>query len=79
MSAGDVAMLALSWAGKALVVVERTDLVGQKSVRNVPGVHWIYPDQLNTYDVLCNDDIVFTAGALTAFLVHAGVAEGGAE
>jgi len=66
-------------AGKALVVVERTDIVGWKSVRNVPGVHAIAPDQLNTYDVLCNDDIVFVAGALQAFLVHAGVAEGGAQ
>jgi large subunit ribosomal protein L4 len=66
-------------AGKALVVVERTDIVGWKSVRNVPGVHAITPDQLNTYDVLCSDDVVFTAGALQAFLVHAGVAEGGAQ
>jgi large subunit ribosomal protein L4 len=66
-------------AGKALVVVERTDIVGWKSVRNVPGVHAIAPDQLNTYDVLCNDDVVFTAGALAAFLAHAGVAEGGAQ
>ncbi|MBA3743247.1 50S ribosomal protein L4 [Sporichthya sp.] len=54
--------------GKALLVVDRTDLVGWKSVRNVPGVHVIAPDQLNTYDVLCADDIVFTQAALTAFL-----------
>jgi large subunit ribosomal protein L4 len=66
-------------AGKALVVIARTDTVGWKSVRNVPGVHVIAPDQLNTYDVLCNDDIVFTADALQAFLVHAGVVEGGAQ
>jgi large subunit ribosomal protein L4 len=66
-------------AGKALVVVERTDLVGWKSVRNVPGVHVIAPDQLNTYDVLCADDIVFTQGALEAFLAggkKAAAAEG---
>ncbi len=56
--------------GKALLVVERTDLVGWKSVRNVPGVHVIAPDQLNTYDVLCSDDVVFTAGALAAFVAH---------
>jgi large subunit ribosomal protein L4 len=66
-------------AGKALVVIARTDTVGWKSVRNVPGVHVIAPDQLNTYDVLCNDDIVFTADALQAFLVHARVVEGGAQ
>ncbi len=56
--------------GKALLVVDRTDLVGWKSVRNVPGVHVIAPDQLNTYDVLCADDIVFTQAALAAFLAH---------
>ena len=61
-------------AGKALVVVARNDVVSWKSVRNVPGVHVIAPDQLNTYDVLVNDDIVFTADSLTAFLEHAGVA-----
>ena len=56
--------------GKALLVVDRTDLVGWKSVRNVPGVHVIAPDQLNTYDVLCADDIVFTKAALDAFLAQ---------
>jgi large subunit ribosomal protein L4 len=66
-------------AGKALVVVERTDVVGWKSVRNVPGVHVIAPDQLNTYDVLVNDDIVFTTGSLAAFLAHAGLKEGAAS
>lgn len=57
-----------------LVVVERDDLVTWKSVRNVPTVHVIAPDQLNTYDVLISDDIVFTSGALEAFL--AGPATG---
>jgi large subunit ribosomal protein L4 len=56
--------------GKALLVVDRTDQVGWKSVRNVPGVHVIAPDQLNTYDVLCADDIVFTQTALEAFLAR---------
>jgi large subunit ribosomal protein L4 len=58
-------------AGKALVVVARDDVVSWKSVRNVPGVHVIAPDQLNTYDVLVNDDIVFTTSSLDAFLAHA--------
>jgi large subunit ribosomal protein L4 len=57
-----------------LLVVERDDVVTWKSVRNVPEVHVIAPDQLNTYDVLVSDDIVFTSGALTAFL--AGPATG---
>jgi large subunit ribosomal protein L4 len=63
-------------AGKALVVVAREDVVSWKSVRNVPGVHVIAPDQLNTYDVLVNDDIVFTTSSLAAFLAHAQRAGG---
>ncbi|MGQ0625418.1 MAG: 50S ribosomal protein L4 [Sporichthyaceae bacterium] len=62
--------------GKALVVLERTDAVSWKSVRNVPGVHVIAPDQLNTYDVLISDDVVFTAGALRTFLRGVGIASG---
>jgi large subunit ribosomal protein L4 len=37
-------------------------------------VHLLVPDQLNTYDVLVSDDVVFTEGALEEFL--AGPAEG---
>jgi large subunit ribosomal protein L4 len=51
-----------------LVVVERTDEVTLKSLRNLPQVHLLVPDQLNTYDVLCSDDIVFTEGALAVFV-----------
>jgi large subunit ribosomal protein L4 len=51
-----------------LVVIERDDQVSWLSVRNVPSVHVIAPDQLNTYDVLVSDDVVFTAGALEAFV-----------
>jgi large subunit ribosomal protein L4 len=51
-----------------LVVVEREDEVTWKSVRNLPDVHALVPDQLNTYDVLCADDVVFTRGALEAFI-----------
>ena len=51
-----------------LVVVERDDTVAWKSLRNVDRVHLLVPDQLNTYDVLVSDDVVFTQGALAAFL-----------
>jgi large subunit ribosomal protein L4 len=51
-----------------LVVLERDDVLGARSVRNLPGVHLLMVDQLNTYDVLCSDDVVFTAGALEVFL-----------
>ncbi|MGA8046874.1 MAG: 50S ribosomal protein L4 [Dermatophilaceae bacterium] len=51
-----------------LVVLERADLVGLKSVRNLQNVHVLAVDQLNTYDVLCADDIVFTKGAYDQFV-----------
>jgi large subunit ribosomal protein L4 len=53
---------------RVLVVVAREDLTGWRSVRNLPNVHALWPDQLNTYDVLVSDDVVFTKGALDAFL-----------
>ena len=51
-----------------LVVFDRADELTVKSLRNAPQVHLIAADQLNTYDVLCSDDIVFTKAALEAFL-----------
>jgi large subunit ribosomal protein L4 len=51
-----------------LVVVERADVTSWTSLRNLENVHVLVPDQLNTYDVLCADDIVFTQGALSTFL-----------
>ncbi|HET7398372.1 MAG TPA: 50S ribosomal protein L4 [Intrasporangium sp.] len=51
-----------------LVVIERGDDVALKSVRNIDNVHVLVADQLNTYDVLCADDIVFTQAALDAFV-----------
>ncbi|MCA1821060.1 MAG: 50S ribosomal protein L4 [Pseudonocardia sp.] len=53
---------------KLLVVITRADEVSRLSVRNLPSVHVLSPDQLNTYDVLTNDEVVFTADALQAFL-----------
>ena len=53
---------------KVLVVIGRTDEVGEKSVRNLPGVHLVSPDQLNTYDVLNADDVVFSVEALNAYI-----------
>jgi len=54
-----------------LVVLDRSDLVSLKSVRNLEGVHVLAADQLNTYDVLCADDVVFTKAALDAFVSKA--------
>ena len=53
---------------KALVVVGREDTLSTLSLRNLPDVHVTWADQLNTYDVLNSDDVVFTAAALDRFL-----------
>ncbi|EUA06721.1 50S ribosomal protein L4 [Mycobacterium xenopi 4042] len=51
-----------------LVVIERSDETSAKSARNLPGVHILAPDQLNTYDVLRADDVVFSVAALNAYI-----------
>ena len=53
---------------RQLVVLSREDVVAQRSIRNLAGVEVLYVDQLNAYDVLKSDDIVFTAAALDAFI-----------
>jgi large subunit ribosomal protein L4 len=68
------AIAALSERPRVLVVVSREDELAWRSLRNLPAVHVIAPDQLNTYDVLVNDDVIFTAEALDTFL--AGPARG---
>ncbi|MDD9205565.1 50S ribosomal protein L4 [Georgenia sp. 10Sc9-8] len=55
----------------ALVVLDRQDELTALSLRNVPTVHVLWADQLNTYDVLVNDDVVFTSAALEVFLAPA--------
>lgn len=60
-------------SSKLLIVLSRADEVGRRSVRNLSSVHLLAPDQLNTYDVLCNDDVVFTVDALQVFLAGRGV------
>ena len=58
----------LSERRHVLVVVPRADELTWKSLRNAEPVHLLAPDQLNTYDVLVSDDVVFTRGALEDFL-----------
>lgn len=53
---------------KFLVVLERTDTVTWLSLRNAPEVHLVAVDQLNTYDVLASDDLVFSKAAYDAFV-----------
>ena len=58
------ALTALGVTGRVLVVVEHDDVVTQKSFRNLPEVHVLSAGQLNTYDVLVNDYVVFTTSTL---------------
>jgi large subunit ribosomal protein L4 len=58
----------ISSASKVLVVLDRNDEVSLKSLRNIADVHVIAVDQLNAYDVLKAEDIVFTAAALSQFV-----------
>ena len=64
-------LTAISERKHVLVIAERTDAVSWKSLRNVESVHLLSPGQLNTYDVLVSDDVVFTEAALQAFLAGA--------
>jgi large subunit ribosomal protein L4 len=68
------ALASLTERPRALVVLERGDDLTWLSLRNVDTVHIIAVDQLNTYDVLLSDDVVFTKGAFDAFV--AGPATG---
>jgi len=51
-----------------LVVTAQGDKLTQKSLRNLPFVHLLAEGQLNTYDVLASDHVVFTEAALSAFI-----------
>jgi large subunit ribosomal protein L4 len=62
------ALEALSLEGNLLIAIDRDDDVSALSFRNVPDVHVLYVDQLNTYDVLVSDQVLFTSAALDAFL-----------
>lgn len=53
---------------KVLFVVTREDELTILSVRNLPRVHVVASDQLNTYDVMDAEDVVFTKDALDEFL-----------
>jgi len=62
------AVVGVAGSEKVLVVIHRDEDVAWLSLRNVATVHAISVDQLNAYDVLANDDIVFTSAALDAFV-----------
>ncbi len=51
-----------------LVVVSRTEDLAWRSLRNAENLHLLVPDQLNAYDILKSDDIVFSEAAINDFL-----------
>ncbi len=59
---------------RVLVVAEAEDELTWKSLRNAPGVRLLATGQLNTYDVLASEHIVFTEAALSAFTGRPGSA-----
>ncbi len=73
------ALSGLTERANLLVVIDRADTVGIKSLRNLQGVHVLFVDQLNTYDVLCADDLVFTQSALTSLIDGAAAKAARAE
>ena len=72
--AASTAIESLGLSGNLLIAIDRDDDVSALSLRNLAEVHVLYVDQLNTYDVLCSDQVLFTSAALDAFL--AGPATG---
>ena len=63
-SAAQAALAALNLEGRILVVVRRDEINAIRSFRNLPEVQLIEIGELNAYDVLCNDYIVFTQASL---------------
>ncbi|MFI7580693.1 50S ribosomal protein L4 [Kocuria kalidii] len=69
--AAQTTLRGLSDRKNLLVVLHRSDDVAALSVRNLDAVHTLYADQLNTYDVLVSDDVVFTKDAFESFVAAA--------
>ena len=61
-------LTAVTQAKRVLIVLDRDDVLNWVSLRNAPQVHLIEAGQLNTYDVLISDEVVFTEAALAEFV-----------
>ena len=66
---------AAAGSSRVLVVADNSDQVTWRSLRNATGVHLIDPGQLNTYDVLTSDRVVFTSAAFESFVARTGAQE----
>ena len=62
--AAKAALEALGVTGRALIVLDPNDVNAAKSFRNLPKVHLLTPGELNTYDVLVSDYVLFTVQTL---------------
>jgi large subunit ribosomal protein L4 len=58
----------ITQAKRVLIVLDRDDVLNWVSLRNVPEVHLIEAGQLNTYDVLLSDEVIFTETALAEYV-----------
>src|SRR5688572_10593054 len=61
-------LTSVTQAKRVLIVLDRDDVLNWVSLRNVPQVHLIEAGQLNTYDVLVADEVVFTEAALAEYV-----------
>ena len=62
------ALAAVSTTDKVLVVLRRDDEISWVSLRNAVTVHVLAVDQLNAYDILVADEVVFTQSSLDTFV-----------
>ena len=68
------AINAVTSTDKVLVVLHRDEDLSWLSLRNVVTVHALAVDQLNAYDVLVNDEVVFTEAALAEYVARSNAA-----
>ena len=66
--AAKAALASITERKNVLVVIGRDEDIAALSARNLQNVHVLYADQLNTYDVLISDHVVFTKAAYDAFV-----------
>lgn len=69
------ALTALGLEGRIVVVVGPDELAAAKSFRNLPSVHLLQPGELNAYDILCSDYVVFTKATLPETAASTKVAQ----
>ncbi len=73
--AAKAALSALGVQGKALVVVDTNDTNTIRSFLNLPEVQLIEVNELNAYDVLCSDFVIFSKSTLPGEVVEAAPAK----